>query len=51
MPILLQRDWGDAVEAAIAGFIFVVPLVSSTYAAFRVSMPCMDMISKNHSVS
>lgn len=49
--MLLQRDRGDAVKAAVAGFSFVIPLVSSTYAASIVSMPCMDTISADHSVS
>ena len=49
--MLLRRDRGDAVKTAIAGFSFVVSLVSSTYAAFRVSTQCIDMIVTDHCVS
>ena len=49
--MLLERDLGDAVKAAIAGFSFVVSLISSTYATFRVSTPCIDIIFTDHSIS
>lgn len=49
--MLLQRNRGDAVKAAIAGFSFVISLVSSTYAASIVSISCMNAIFADHSVS
>ena len=48
--MLLQRDRGDAVKAAIAGFSFVISFVSSTYAASIISMLDTDMTFVDHIV-